>query len=320
MYEIINQVTKISTDMEPATSLLKDVLTWGDKKFTERRNKVIEKFYIQLLDGEVTPERISYEKEHIEANSEQYYILLNLAINDEEQDKDFIYSNVYRYIRDNQHLDKKEKIKLIKIIKQLSYSTLELLPYIYIHLNYHTKEKLLIELLKELESTHEYELNLLFQLNIFHKPKQHINTNNIFDIKDDEYFNNLCIAFFTKEKLIPSIYNIEIYSNKKVLIIINDESNTSFMGEQIKTKLRNFGIKSEIIHYKNATIKDFTHAFFFLDYEKINSNFNDLIEELGFKQNIKCIKVLLLKPKYNLDSNTTYLDDKLQGFKELLSE
>lgn len=109
MYEIINHVTKISTDIEPATSLLKDVLTWGEKKFIERRNKTIEKFYIQLLDGEVTQEKIEYEKEHIEVNSEQYYILLNLAINDEEQEKDFIYANVYKYIRDHQTLEKKRQ-------------------------------------------------------------------------------------------------------------------------------------------------------------------------------------------------------------------
>lgn len=110
MYKIINQVKEITTEMEPVTSLLKNVIIWGNKKFEERRNKTIEKFYIQLLDGEVNQKRIDYEKEHIETNSEQYYILLNLAINDEEQEKDFIYANVYRYIRDHQQLEKKTKL------------------------------------------------------------------------------------------------------------------------------------------------------------------------------------------------------------------
>lgn len=317
MYEIIKQASKISTDVEPATSLLKDVLTWGDKKFTERRNKTIEKFYIQLLDGEVTQEKITYEKEHIETNSEQYYILLNLAINDEEQEKDFIYSNVYRYIRDNQQLDKKEKTRLIKIVKQLPYSALELLPSIYIYTNYIVKGISLNKLFKNMETTHEYELNLLIQLNLLFREETY---NKNINIKNTVKFNTSCEAFFTKENLVPSNYNIDIWAYKRVLIIIDNEFNESVAGDKIKEILTTLNIQSEIIHYRSATAYGFTDAIFLIDYAEINSNFDNLSSALKSEQNIKCIKVSMINDYITKDPNTIYLEDELDKFKALFTK
>lgn len=321
MYEIIKQISELGSDIEPTTSLLKEIITWGENEFVKRRNKTIENFYIQLLDGEVTQEKINYEKEHIKANSEQYYILLNLAINDEEQEKDFIYSNVYRYIRDNQQLDKKDKTRLIKIVKQLPYSAMELLPYIYIYANFLVKRISLKQLLRDMETTHEYELNLLSQFNILFKPTAFkSNINDIFEIKDANYFNNLCKAFFKEENLIPEKYGIEICIDKKVLIIVDNEFNESITGDRIKEILTTLSIQSEIIHYKSATAYGFTDALFLTDYVEVNSIFENLSNVLETQQNIRCIKVSMFSKVNNTDSNTIYLANELDKFKALFSE
>lgn len=329
MYEIINHISEITTEIEPATSLLKDVLTWGEKKFTEKRNKTIEKFYIQLLDGEVTQEKIDYEKEHIEANSEQYYILLNLAINDEEQEKDFIYANVFKYIRDNQQLDKKEKIKLIKIVKQLPYSALELLPSLYIHANFQVKGASLQQLLKDMELTHEYELNLLTQFNILFKPTKSsgkydstyfIKHNSIFYIRDLKNFNNLCIAFFTESNLIPSNYNINVWDKRNVLIITDNIFNEDSFGNKIKNILKDLSIQSEIANYKSVQAFNVSDAIFLTDNIEININFKDISKKLEFEQNTKCIKVSnAVNPAIKLE-DTIYLNEELDKFKALFSE
>lgn len=321
MYQIINKVSEVTSEMEPTTSLLKDVIFWGEKKFIEKRNKAIEKFYIQLLNGEVTQEKIDYEKEHIKANSEQYYILLNLAINDEEQEKDFVYANIYKYIRDNQDLEKKEKTKLITIVKQLPYSALELLPSLYIYANFLVKGISLKQLLKDMESTNEYELNLLTQFNILFKPttfKSKFSSG--FNIKDTNNFNNLCIALFTKENLNPINYGIDIWKKRNVLIVTDNAFNEDCFGNKIKEILNELSIQSTITYYKSIDVHTFSDAIFLTDNIQINVMFNEISEKLESEQNIRSIKVSNAINQATKLEDTIYLNEELDKFKDLFSE
>lgn len=215
MKEIVEATFDIATDGEPSASLLKEVVMWGANKFEEKRNKAINNFYSNLLNGEVTEEKINYEKEHIQANEEQYYALLNIVINEEEQEKTFIYANVYKYIRDHQELEKKEKLKLIRLAKSLPYSVLELIPHIYIYENFPT-QKTLDSFLKEIRTKDQYEINLLIQANIIEETiqdgKAGVFVEDVIKLIDSSYFIEIAKAFFTEEKLCPKIYDINTIS------------------------------------------------------------------------------------------------------------
>ncbi len=320
MYQIAKATWETGTEIEPATSLLKEVLIWGDKQFEKRRNKTIMDFYINLLEGNVSEERIKYEKEYIKANDEQYYILLNLAINEEEQEKIFIYSNVFKFIRNNKKLEKKEKIRLIKVAKALPYSAIELLPYFYIYKNYHTKNKSYDTFLKELSFSHRYEINAYVQYDIFIQYTMTFKDRD-FDIKDEKIFNELCIAFFTKERLIPSKYNIDIWEYRKVLILTNKNTDESIEIQKISKILDKFNIPYKTMELFSSSLSQEYTDFIIIKHQNIGSNISEEVD--SFTTNHKIIEVTSTYPK-ELIKNTRYLnlndENDIEKLKKKFSE
>lgn len=198
---------------------------------------------------------------------------------------------------------------------------MELLPSIYIYANNVVKEKSLKQLFEDMNTTYEYELKLLTQFNLLEETKMGELFAGNFRIKNTTNFNILCEAFFIKENLVPSNYNIDIWSDKKVLIIVDDEFYyEAISGNRIKEILTDLNIQSEIMHYKNLTVYGFTDAIFLTDYAEINSNFNNLSYSLKAQQNIRCIKVSMIKNYIIKDSHTIYLEDELDKFKALFNE
>lgn len=226
MYELIKKSYETITS-EPALGLVKQLTSLGVEFFTKKRDERLMQFYQNLLDGEVTQERIDYEKENIKANEEQYFILLNLSITDEDKEKTYIYSNVYRYIRDNQGLNKNIKTKYIRLAKNLPFSVLELIPLIYIYNKYRkTKTKTLNQFLKEIEKSNKFETNLLIQYDILINEKNIIRDESEATFTINETFlNEIVNVLFKEEHLLPSFYGIEIWEKNSFLFIeINGES------------------------------------------------------------------------------------------------
>jgi hypothetical protein len=226
VYELIKKSYETITS-EPALGLVKQLTSVGVEFFTKKRDERLMQFYQNLLDVEVTQERIDYEKENIKANEEQYFILLNLSITDEDKEKTYIYSNVYRYIRDNQGLNKNIKTKYIRLAKNLPFSVLELIPLIYIYNKYKkTKTKTLNQFLEEIEKSNKFETNLLIQYDILINEKNIIRDESEATFTINETFlNEIVNALFKEEHLLPSFYGIEIWEKNSFLFIeINGES------------------------------------------------------------------------------------------------
>jgi hypothetical protein len=226
VYELIKKSYETITS-EPALGLVKQLTSVGVEFFTKKRDERLMQFYQNLLDVEVTQERIDYEKENIKANEEQYFILLNLSITDEDKEKTYIYSNVYRYIRDNQGLNKNIKTKYIRLAKNLPFSVLELIPLIYIYNKYKkTKTKTLNQFLKEIEKSNKFETNLLIQYDILINEKNIIRDESEATFTINETFlNEIVNVLFKEEHLLPSFYGIEIWEKNSFLFIeINGES------------------------------------------------------------------------------------------------
>ena len=237
MYELIKKSYETITS-EPTLGLVKQLTSLGVEFFTKKRDERLIQFYQNLLDGEVTQERIDYEKENIKANEEQYFILLNLSITDEEKEKTYIYSNVYRYIRDNQGLNKNIKTKSIRLAKNLPFSALELIPLIFIYKNKKTKNKTLEQYLKEIEKSNKFELNLLIQYDILINEKNIIRDESEATFTINETFlNEIVKVLFKEEHLLPSFHKIEIWGKDSFLFIeINGEFDrlNSYLSKFIK--------------------------------------------------------------------------------------
>lgn len=224
-----------------ALLILKEVSSFGIKFVEKKRNERLMEFYQNLYDGNVTQEKIDYETENIKANEEQYFILLNLSITDEEKEKTDIYSNIYRYIRNNQHIDKKLKTKYIRLAKNLPFSAIELIPLIYIYNKYkETKTKTLNQFLKEIEKSNKFETNLLIQYDILINENVYRNNEEATFTINETFLNEIVRVLFKKEHLLPSFHEIEIWEKNSFLFIeINGESDrlNSYLSNLLSTNL-----------------------------------------------------------------------------------
>lgn len=308
MREIIESTYEAGTEVIGGISLLKEVIVWGDKKFTERRNRVILKFYEALLDGEVTKERIEYEKENIQANEDQFYILLNLAINEEEIEKAFVYANVYKYIRDNQDLEKSLKIFLFKVAKDLPFSAIELLPKIYIHQKYHTKLKNLNDYLKNLYGLNGYEKSVLERHNLTSSWQASFGP--IQYSVSEEYFTLVVDAFFNKEDLLPEQHNIEVWAHKHTVILSHDPFGEEEPIPLIKSILTENSIQHEVLTYQNIDFNNYSYIICVVtdaNYNNVNNfkfdnlQFNTLIKKVTLSNNFPNSGVLNLNEEEDIN-------------------
>lgn len=316
MSEIIKKTYEAGSEIIGGLSLLKDIIVWGDEKFTERRNKVLIGFYRALLNGEVTEERIKYEKENIKANEDQFYILLNLAIGEEEIEKAHIYANVYKYIRDNPKIEKSLRIFLIKAAKDLTFSTIELLPKIYIHQKYHTKLKNLNDFLQSLYKTNGYETSILENYNLINKGQGSFGP-----IKyniSKEYFSLVIDAFFGKEDLLPEKYNIEIWKDKYAIILSEDVFGKEEPIPLIKKILYENSIQHEVFTYQKIDFNNYSYIICVVtdsNYDNVN---NFKLDNLQYNTIIK--KVTLSNNFPNSEVLNLTKDEDINKFKEVFSD
>ncbi|WP_419782328.1 hypothetical protein [Malaciobacter marinus] len=271
---------------EPSFSLIQTGYNLFDEWQTKRHREMIISFHRNILDGVETEERIEYEKENIKVNPDDYYTLLEYALKDEEKEKVNIYSNVYKYIRDNQNIEKSKKRFIIKSAKELPYSAIELLVPIYIYDNYHTKYKNLNSFIEEIYSSHKYESKILENNSLLHAgrgsfgPMQYSTTK--------ELLNLLVNSFFKPEDLNSSEHNIEIWNNKNFNIITERSKDTKDADLVCEKILSTNSIKYKFS--KNITVqKDFSHIIIVMGKGIPLSEANNF--NLNITLNTKVIKV-----------------------------
>ncbi|MGB3751051.1 MAG: hypothetical protein WA945_05745 [Arcobacteraceae bacterium] len=131
MKKFIRKTSKTLINMEPTSAFIQNTIEYGIELFEKKRNENIQNFYHELLKGAVSEERIEYEIELIKSNENDFYNILSAAIADEEQEKICIYINIYKYIRNNHRLSKKEKTFYLKAGKEISYTGFFLIAKFY---------------------------------------------------------------------------------------------------------------------------------------------------------------------------------------------
>lgn len=192
----MGNLVEIFEESEPVYELIKESLSMFDGYWTKRHKEVITEFHRQILDGTATDEKITYESEYIKAEPDDYFTLLKLVINDDEKEKVDIYSNIYKYIRNNQLLAHTDKTKIIRIAKELTYPALKLIPELYEKKHCDEENFNLAKYLSDFNFNHSitFEKNQLIQYGLLQTNKQdvitapslYISTN--FDLFADAFF------------------------------------------------------------------------------------------------------------------------------------
>ncbi len=254
----MSNLVEIFEESEPVGGFIIESLSLFDGYWTKRHKEVITKFHRQILDGTATDEKIAYESEYIKAEPDDYFSLLKLVINDDEKEKVDIYSNIYKYIRNNQTLAQTDKTKIIRIAKELTFSALKLLPELYVKKHNETQGFTIDKILSDFNSNESYifEKNQLIQFgllktdvpnpsDIITAPKLHFISN--FDLYVE--------AFFSKEELTPEYNQIDIFLSKAVVLSnINKFHDTEYVKELLA--------KAKIKTLIGANIKDISSVIF----------------------------------------------------------
>lgn len=289
----MENLVEIFEESEPVYGLIKESLYMFDGYWTKRHKEVITKFHRQILDGTATEEKVAYESEYIKAEPDDYFALLKLVINDDEKEKVDVYSNIYKFIRKNQSLAQTDKIKILRIAKELTFSALKLLPELYVKKNNITQGFTIDKILSDFNSDESsiFEKNQLIQFGLLKsdvpKPNDIITAPKLHFISN---FDLYVEAFFSEEELTPEYNKIDIYLSKAlVLSNINKLHDSDYIIELLaKAK-----IKTHICaNIKNINSLIFSHTRFIvclLDEEKIpQDTINDIYNcSLSSRQIVK---------------------------------
>lgn len=201
----------------------------GTEVFMKKQAERAYKFNKRLFYDKLTEE----DKNNINnmnVSEEDYFSLLSASINDDESKKVDLYSTLYfNILKNNITLD---KFKILKILKSLTYSSLELIQKIYIYTNYDIQTdtnntKTINEFLNELENNDKFlfEVESLKQFGLLKK-----------DIKFDSELvaTNLCSEFakviFDNIDLAPSAIGLKSFvGNCKIISDLRHIKNINFL-------------------------------------------------------------------------------------------
>lgn len=295
-----------------SSSVIQGIMEKGKTHFEEKRQTQFLDFYRSLLSGTATKEKIEYEQ-MFQKTEEQYYALLNAAIEDEEREKASIYANIYRSILDEKIPQTKYR-RLIRLAKELPYSAIEILAKIHIYQSYHTKGKDLNRYIKEIEQDYGYELNILTQNDIISSSST---LDNAIDIKKD-FFQQIITVFFKEEDLLPQKYGIGIYSSSTMIFADSNSELSkefSFLENLLQSiNIRNLGRYNYMIKHKTMkllmTDNSINEIVVLIDSTNI-SKYHDFLEEMT-QANKKIVKVCFDKelqdPIPTYGENLIYLD------------
>lgn len=240
MFEIIEK----GLEVEPYTNGIKYAVEKTTGFYEKKRDDAIYRYVQQVYLGTVSEEKKEYEK-IIHKDDEYYYMLLNAAVQDDDNKKSAIYANVYINIEKDK-IKQEHKFQILKIVKTLSYSTLLLIPKLYIYKNYHTKGSRLLSFIETIEKEHPFETNELINnivLNISNK-KEHKQKPTI-DIKDichspgiemiPEHFDYIAESIFLEEDLTPESQNIEVWNKVVATFHIFNKEEFAYLENLLNT-------------------------------------------------------------------------------------
>lgn len=308
----------IATTCIPPLAIVDTVFTYLLEHNEKKRKEKFNKFFKQLLNGDVSAEKIAYEEDNIKATIEEFSQLFSAAMNDEEEEKISIYVNLYKYIRKNHALPKNLRIRHIKMAKNLPFSAIKLLKSIYIYQTDKIK-KPNIAFYEE----NEFEISLLLKYHIL----QHGTRFNDFrptilmDYGDHKNFNEAISMFFTKEELINEACGIKTWKEKEVLIIAQDTLEADKVILILKSFLFDINIACQVTYFREVRYKNISHAIFLVDEPNVKLNFEKIAKEIKSKENVECVKVSFATNIVEKENDILYLNiDDMTEFKKLFSE
>lgn len=133
----------------------------------------------------------------------------------------------------------------------MPFSAIELLPKIYIHQEHHTKLKNLNDYLKGLYISNIYEVSILEKYTLINKGKGSFGPYKYNVSK--KHFTLVVNSFFGKENILPEKYEVEIWKERKAIILYSNEPSRDLLNK-IKSILYNLKISYDLCSIDDTSI------------------------------------------------------------------
>lgn len=244
---IVVEGLKIIDPSVKGVDLLQALAEYVNDRNIEKMDRINEK----LLKDEAT----QYEKDQIlngGIDKEDYLSFIRAAVNDDESQKETIYITLYRNILNGKVSN--GKVRLYKILKELPYSALELLPKMYIYKHCNTQKYTIFSYIESISNNEDlsFEFNLLIQFGLLKNIQ--LNTSVISNgnnIQLSNQFDSIVELFFKPKELMPHYQKIPIWT-KKAFILADIEEDDLFYIEKL---LNENAIRT--VHYSIIALRDF---------------------------------------------------------------
>lgn len=299
--------------IDPTNSL--SIIEKGAKYFAAKQNKKIYEFNKKLFHGEAS----SYEKKIFKdkiLSEDDYFSLLTASINDDEEKKTTIYVTLYRNILQDKVED--NTFKILKILKSLTYSSLELIKKIYIFSNFEIQDngntKTISSFLKEIQKDENYifEIEELKQCGAIRTTVDF--DESTFDVT--KFCLILAKLFFNENELTPKSINEKYWISKvSILSDLNNPENIQSISNLIQT----IGIKTLSNIGFNANLKNlYADTLICIIDNKISPKTIQELKEMSKYKNIMKVSLNKTNKDWLVDINNevTYLDLNCKGSKE----
>lgn len=213
LYELLIEIGK---EFDPTKML--SIIDKSAKFFSARRERKFYQFNQKLFYNQLSDKEIENIKNNI-TSEDDYYSLLSAAINDEEEKKTTIYVTLYKNIADST-ISSINKFKIMKILKSLTYSSLELIKKIYIYTQYEIREKnnrisieSFLSKIKD-DPNYTFEIEALKQFGL-------LKIKNIYEknaLEQTQFCLDIAKLFFRDEELTPEAINAKYFIDKVTLL------------------------------------------------------------------------------------------------------
>jgi hypothetical protein len=290
------------------------VLTNVQDFIKERDQKRFQEFHATFLAGELESNEME-EFLQKDINSEDYYILLKAAIQDDENQKIRHYAELLRKIALKEVTDE-HKLYLMKTVREMTYFEIDLIRNVYIYTNYDLipafgpTQKLSTLFLGDGFQTKMAVENLI-RMGLLKKEDTDISTTDVTSLAAK--------SLFSTSELTPDSINRKVWRKNHINTLLPEES--GYLLNEVQKSLKNHRFQAGHAQIMGADIIIGNHVSFLIIVIAKTISYKEMDEKMRtikIPDSVTVVKVIFDVDDFLPSIQADYTVDSLQAFDDLM--
>jgi hypothetical protein len=280
----------------------------------EREQERFQIFHETLLAGELEGNKME-EFLQKDINSEDYYILLKAAIQDDENQKARHYAELLRKIALKEVTDE-HKLYLMKTVREMTYFEIDLIRNVYIYANYNLipafgpTQKLSTLFLGGGFQT-KIAVENLIRMGLLKKGDTDISTTDVTSLAAK--------SLFSTSELTPDSINRKVWRKNHINTLLPEES--GYLLNEVQKSLKNHRFQAGHVHTMGADIIISNHVSFLIIVIAKTISYKEMDEKMRtikIPDSVTVVKVIFDVDDFLPSIQADYTVDSLQAFDDLI--